>query len=289
MRLLLELLSLSLSPLAQQQESRTGTSHPVPGIPGIAGVYSHVQEHPTLLSGTPSTSPVDYKYFDVGIGQVSIVYPQLAFQPQAFFALGSPIGMFLTVRGLKRIDPKYSLPTCKSFYNIFHPFDPVACRIEPMVVFPEVDLPPILIPHHKGRKRMHLELKDSLKRVSSDLLLSISTVRGVWQTLTMLPVNTLPLVAGVGTTAALPPQESEGERPVCSGAPNGTVSPTEMRNISVGMLNGGRRFDYVLQEKPLESFNEYLFAIQSHLCYWDSEDTVLLLLREIYEGKGILL
>uniref|UniRef100_A0A673X2X8 DDHD domain containing 2 n=1 Tax=Salmo trutta TaxID=8032 RepID=A0A673X2X8_SALTR len=189
--------------------------------------------------------------------QVSIVYPQLAFQPQAFFALGSPIGMFLTVRGLKRIDPKYSLPTCKSFYNIFHPFDPVACRIEPMVVFPE------------GRKRMHLELKDSLKRVSSDLLLFISTVRGVWQTLTMLPVNTLPLVAGVGTTAALPPQESEG-----SGAPNGTVSPTEMRNISVGMLNGGRRFDYVFQEKPLESFDEYLFAIQSHLCYWDSEDTV---------------
>ncbi|CAB1315217.1 unnamed protein product [Coregonus sp. 'balchen'] len=252
-----------------QQEFRTGTSHPVPGI---AGVYSQVQEHPTLLSGTLSTSPVDYKYLDVGIGQVSIVYPQLGFQPQAFFALGSPIGMFLTVRGLKRIDPKYSLPTCKSFYNIYHPFDPVAYRIEPMVVSPGVDLPPMLIPHHKGRKRMHLELKDNLTRVSSDLLLSISAVRGVWQTLTMLPVNTLP------------PQESEG-----SGAPNGTVSPTEMRNISVGMLNGGRRFDYVLQEKPLESFNEYLFAIQSHLCYWDSEDTVLLLLREIYEGKGILL
>uniref|UniRef100_A0A8C7VCD7 DDHD domain containing 2 n=1 Tax=Oncorhynchus mykiss TaxID=8022 RepID=A0A8C7VCD7_ONCMY len=246
--------------------------------------WREVQEQPTLLSDAPSTSPVDYKYFDIGIGQVSIVYPQLAFQPQAFFALGSPIGMFLTVRGLKRIDPKYSLPTCKSFYNIFHPFDPVAFRIEPMVVTPGVDLPPMLIPHHKGRKRMHLELKDSLKRVSSDLLLSISTLRGAWQTLTTLPVNTLPPVASVGTTAALPPQESEGSR-----AQNGTVSPTEMKNISFGMLNGGRRFDYVLQEKPLESFNEYLFAIQSHLCYWDSEDTVLLLLREIYEGKGILL
>lgn len=34
------------------------------------------------------------------------------------------------------------------------------------------------------------------------------------------------------------------------------------------MLNGGRRIDFVLQEKPIESFNEYLFAIQSHLCYW---------------------
>lgn len=36
----------------------------------------------------------------------------------------------------------------------------------------------------------------------------------------------------------------------------------------MGMLNGGNRIDYVLQEKPIESFNEYLFALQSHLCYW---------------------
>lgn len=43
---------------------------------------------------------------------------------------------------------------------------------------------------------------------------------------------------------------------------------TEQPEIKVGMLNGGRRVDFVLQEKPIESFNEYLFAIQSHLCYW---------------------
>lgn len=53
------------------------------------------------------------------------------------------------------------------------------------------------------------------------------------------------------------------------------------------MLNGGRRIDYVLQEKPIESFNEYLFALQSHLCYWGSEDTALLLLKEIYRTMNI--
>lgn len=42
----------------------------------------------------------------------------------------------------------------------------------------------------------------------------------------------------------------------------------EVLPINVGMLNGGQRIDYVLQEKPIESFNEYLFALQSHLCYW---------------------
>lgn len=38
--------------------------------------------------------------------------------------------------------------------------------------------------------------------------------------------------------------------------------------VELGKLNGGERIDYVLQEHPFESFNEYLFAMQSHLCYW---------------------
>ena len=36
----------------------------------------------------------------------------------------------------------------------------------------------------------------------------------------------------------------------------------------VGKLNRGHRVDYVLQEKPIESFNDYLFALSSHACYW---------------------
>uniref|UniRef100_A0A3B5AQT7 DDHD domain containing 2 n=1 Tax=Stegastes partitus TaxID=144197 RepID=A0A3B5AQT7_9TELE len=218
------------------------------------------------------TSAVDYEYFDVGIGQVSIDYPQLAFQPQTFFAFGSPIGMFLTVRGLKRIDPNYTFPTCKSFYNIYHPYDPVAYRIEPMIVS-DVDVEPMLIPHHKGRKRMHLELKDSLTRMSMDLKNNVlGSLRTAWQSFARLPV------------AALPPVE-EGE----STEAESSVSPEqpEQPEIKMGMLNGGRRIDYVLQEKPIESFNEYLFAIQSHLCYWESEDTALLLLKEIYDKLGV--
>uniref|UniRef100_A0A3B3BCA1 DDHD domain containing 2 n=1 Tax=Oryzias melastigma TaxID=30732 RepID=A0A3B3BCA1_ORYME len=217
------------------------------------------------------TSAVDYEYFNVGIGQVSIDYPQLAFQPQAFFAFGSPIGMFLTVRGLKRIDPNYTFPTCKSFYNIYHPYDPVAYRIEPMIVS-EVDLEPMLIPHHKGRKRMHLELKDSLTRMSMDLKNNVlGSLRTAWQSFARIPV------------AALPPVE-EGE---ASAESSMNTEQTEESEIKVGMLNGGRRIDYVLQEKPIESFNEYLFAIQSHLCYWESEDTALLLLKDIYDKLGV--
>lgn len=45
------------------------------------------------------------------------------------------------------------------------------------------------------------------------------------------------------------------------------VMPVE-EEPEVGRLNGGRRIDYVLQEKPIEKLNQYLFALSSHLSYW---------------------
>ncbi|EGV98238.1 SEC23-interacting protein [Cricetulus griseus] len=180
------------------------------------------------LGAYVSSARVDYESFEVGTGQVSVTYTSLDFEPEIFFALGSPVGMFLTIRGVDRIDENYRLPTCKGFFNIYHPLDPVAYRLEPMVA-PDLNLKAVLIPHHKGRKRLHLAEKIESPELSKD-------------------------------------EDYLGK---------------------VGMLNGGRRIDYVLQEKPIESFNEYLFALQSHLCYWESEDTALLLLKEIYRTMDI--
>ncbi|KAG7244010.1 hypothetical protein INR49_006171 [Caranx melampygus] len=246
------------------EECKTGTTHLAPGMqvpPQTTSDHDGNQssgptpQQPHFHRAQSVTSAVDYEYFDVGIGQVSIEYPQLAFHPQTFFAFGSPIGMFLTVRGLKRIDPNYTFPTCKSFYNIYHPYDPVAYRIEPMIIS-EVDLEPMLIPHHKGRKRMHL-----------DYLLLHCPGGGRRNYNREKPSRD----TGVSEEAESSVSAEEREQP----------------EIKMGMLNGGRRIDYVLQEKPIESFNEYLFAIQSHLCYWESEDTALLLLKEIYDKQGV--
>ncbi|NXA55571.1 DDHD2 Phospholipase, partial [Nothocercus julius] len=214
------------------------------------------------------------------LSQVSANYPQLIYKPTIFFAFGSPIGMFLTVRGVKRINPSYSLPTCKGFFNIFHPFDPVAYRIEPMIV-PDVEFEPMLLPHHKGRKRMHLELKEGLTRMSVDLKNNLlGSLRVAWQSFTRAP---LPAVEAADAEPSAEKQtETKPEE-----APE--AAKEEASTINVGMLNGGHRIDYVLQEKPIESFNEYLFALQGHLCYWESEDTVLLVLKEIYQTQGITL
>uniref|UniRef100_A0A3Q1F6F9 SEC23 interacting protein n=2 Tax=Acanthochromis polyacanthus TaxID=80966 RepID=A0A3Q1F6F9_9TELE len=236
-----------------------------------------------------SSIHVDYNYFEVGTGQVSVVYHALDFEPVNFFALGSPIGMFLTVRGLEKIEETYQLPTCKRFFNIYHPLDPVAYRIEPMIL-PDLDLKPVLIPHHKGRKRLHLELKESLSRMGSDLKQGfISSLRSAWQTLNDFArahTSSAQLQAELAIVANQIAEEEkhveEEHRIPESPEPQKEEEP----QVKIGMLNGGNRIDYVLQEKPIESFNEYLFALQSHLCYWQSEDTALLLLKEIYKTMG---
>ncbi|XP_074064926.1 triacylglycerol hydrolase DDHD2 [Macrotis lagotis] len=230
------------------------------------------------------------EYLDISIGQASVKYPRLIYKPDIFFAFGSPIGMFLTVRGLKRIDPNYKLPTCKGFFNIYHPFDPVAYRIEPMVV-PEVEFEPMLIPHHKGRKRMHLELREGLTRMSMDLKNNVlSSLRMAWKSFTRAPYPALQATEAAAADETEPEPEPVPEKPSDVQAGDSSMADKEeIASINVGMLNGGQRIDYVLQEKPIESFNEYLFALQSHLCYWESEDTVLLVLKEIYQTQGIFL
>ncbi|KAK1210402.1 DDHD2 Phospholipase, partial [Pygoscelis papua] len=254
------------------------------------------------------------QYRDVGLGQVSANYPQLNYKPTIFFAFGSPIGMFLTVRGVKRINPNYSLPTCKGFFNIFHPFDPVAYRIEPMIV-PDLEFEPMLLPHHKGRKRMHLgkvkgspsppalcrccspqpdtdpsclsELKEGLTRMSVDLKNNLlGSLRVAWQSFTRAP---LPAVEAASTDAEAEAEAGVEKQPDTKPEETPTAVKEEASLVNVGRLNGGNRIDYVLQEKPIESFNEYLFALQGHLCYWESEDTVLLVLKEIYQTQGITL
>ena len=99
---------------------------------------------------------VSYVMGAAGTGQPFINYPQLSFNPQAFFALGSPIGMFVTVRGIDTLGDDFALPTCPAFFNVFHPFDPVAYRVESLINPDAHKYRPMLIPHHKGRKRMHL-------------------------------------------------------------------------------------------------------------------------------------
>jgi len=73
-----------------------------------------------LLRSASNTS-VNFIVGGGGTGVPMVRYPQLVFRPRNFFAVGSPIAMFLTVRGVNCLGEDFRLPTCPGFFNIFHP------------------------------------------------------------------------------------------------------------------------------------------------------------------------
>lgn len=69
-----------------------------------------------------------------GIGLPVVNYPQMGFAFSTCFLLGSPLALFLVARGVERLSSDFHLPTCQRCVNIFHPFDPVAYRLENLVM-----------------------------------------------------------------------------------------------------------------------------------------------------------
>lgn len=216
---------------------------------------------------------INYEVGPAGTGQPYITYPQLMFQPKMFFALGSPIGMFVTIRGIDALGLDFKLPTCDGFFNIFHPYDPVAYRIEALINPDLSTLAPVLIPHHKGRKRMHLELKETVLRVGNDLRQRVTDVfRNTLDTvysLTAMGSKPDPKAIQKEVDKVLQDQLKFDAAGSTSNLSSGTSDvDSGETNLPLGKLNQSRRVDYVLQEAPFEFINEYLFALTSHVCYW---------------------
>jgi hypothetical protein len=81
-----------------------------------------------------------------------------------FIVIGSPVGLFCALRGVNANDGRPlgspaagtlypnsapgGLPVCRRMYNVFHPYDPVACRIEPLV-YKEAKKAAV-VPYHRG-------------------------------------------------------------------------------------------------------------------------------------------
>lgn len=61
-----------------------------------------------------------------------------------YFALGSPLGLFASVYAEENFIRK-SIKFCKNFYNLFHPSDLIAYRVEPVMKNTQDDDDPALI------------------------------------------------------------------------------------------------------------------------------------------------
>ncbi|XP_055678694.1 mucin-5AC isoform X2 [Lutzomyia longipalpis] len=249
---------------------------------------------PILRPEKQTEQQINYTMGPAGTGQPFINYPQLDIRPKSFFAFGSPIGMFVTVRGFDTLGLDFKLPTCDNFYNIFHPYDVVAYRIEGLVNPELSSLRPVLIPHHKGRKRMHLELRETMARVGGEIKQRIfDTFRQTVDTVTQITSlgRTDPLAIKSEVDKVLEEQlhldETAHQEVNSASSSGGSDCDAGETDLPLGRLNQSRRIDYVLQEAPLEFFNEYIFALTSHVCYWQSEDTILFVVKEIYSSMGV--
>ncbi|PIC43966.1 hypothetical protein B9Z55_004501 [Caenorhabditis nigoni] len=72
------------------------------------------------------------EHMDGGINKLLVTNDeQLNFKVKYLFAVGSPLGVFLTMRGGVSADLLSKATNVERIFNIFHPYDPVAYRLEP--------------------------------------------------------------------------------------------------------------------------------------------------------------
>ncbi|XP_072544243.1 phospholipase DDHD1b [Salminus brasiliensis] len=115
--------------------------------------------------------------------------PPLKFKVENFFCMGSPLAVFLALRGIRpgaNGTQDHILPRsiCQRLFNIFHPTDPVAYRLEPLVLKHYSNISPVQIhwyntssptPYDQIRPTLLNPLKESASVSDSESLPSPCT------------------------------------------------------------------------------------------------------------------
>ena len=193
------------------------------------------------------------------------MYPQLSFAVENAFMMGSPISVFLMIRNQHSpLAEDFYLPGCERVFNIFHPYDPVAYRIEPLIASKNADVEPCIVPHWYGGYRAIYKTKRIWQRIVDE------TAKTQQNVVDALEAH----MTGIGLLDSADVAEEDEDE-------NEASSQDIPRHAVCGSLNQGRRIDYMLQEKEIEHANEYVAALAAHSCYWIEKDLSLFLAREI--------
>jgi len=194
-----------------------------------------------------------------------VPYPQLNFTVQHTFMIGSPIAVFLMIRNQSRLRKDYYLPGCARIYNIYHPYDPAAYRIEPLIDRRNAAREARILPKWDGGFRLQYrtkffirELVDLARQMHSGLVSHLEAK-----------------MSEMGI------QDPEGRRDPGPGDVESEDTEDEEGVSRFGHLNGGRRIDYTLQEKEVENVNEYVFALSAHSVYWAEKDLTYFIAGQI--------
>ncbi|KAH0862962.1 hypothetical protein HID58_080173 [Brassica napus] len=204
-----------------------------------------------------------------------IKYRKLEFKVDTFFAVGSPLGVFLALRNIRLGIGKgkdyweegnviEEMPACRRMFNIFHPYDPVAYRVEPLVCKEYLPKRPVLVPYHRGGKRLHIGLQDfkeDFAERSQRLMNHFVSAR----------TRVLTICQSKSSDELEETEETDDEK-------DGRSYGSLMMERLTGTRDG--RIDHMLQEKTFK--HPYLQAIGAHTNYWRDNDTALFIIKHLY-------
>ncbi|XP_004601805.2 phospholipase DDHD1 isoform X7 [Sorex araneus] len=252
--------------------------------------------------------------------------PALKFKVENFFCMGSPLAVFLALRGIR---PGHSgsqdhiLPReiCNRLLNIFHPTDPVAYRLEPLILKHYSNISPVQIhwyntsnplPYesmkpsflHPAKETTSISENEGISTVPSPVTSPVLSRRHYGESITNIGKASILGAASIGkglggmlfsrfgrASIAQPSETAkestdEEKKPVCS-PPTTTVATQTLPHSSSGFLDSAleldHRIDFELREGLVES--RYWSAVTSHTAYWSSLDVALFLLTFMYKHE----
>ncbi|KAM9842500.1 phospholipase DDHD1 [Aulostomus maculatus] len=249
--------------------------------------------------------------------------PALIFKVENFFCMGSPLAVFLALRGIRpatSCHQDHILPTsiCSRLFNVFHPTDPVAYRLEPLILKHYSNISPVQIhwcsatnptPYDEIRPTFLNPVKDPTSDTESIPSPSTSPVllrRHYGESITNLGkasiLGAASIGKGIGGILFSRFSRSNSQPSVSLGLEGGANTEEEEQKRTESQSAYGlstmtrptspttdtsleleRRMDFELREGLVES--RYWSAVTSHTGYWCSHDIALFLLTFIYKQK----
>uniref|UniRef100_A0A8C5AH30 Phosphatidylinositol transfer protein membrane associated 2 n=1 Tax=Gadus morhua TaxID=8049 RepID=A0A8C5AH30_GADMO len=203
------------------------------------------------------------------------------FEVTDFFMFGSPLGLVLALRKtvVPSLDVSALRPACQQVYNLFHPADPSASRLEPLLGKRFHLLPPFSVPRYQ-----RFPLGDGHSALLADALVHSHCggllVDGLYPT---SPLAGAPHLRGHrrASEASLASQVS------------GMADSYTASNIATIASHwwGSKRMDFALYcPDALTAFPTVALPHLFHASYWESTDVVAFILRQVmrHENASIL-
>uniref|UniRef100_A0A8C1RPF4 Phosphatidylinositol transfer protein membrane associated 2 n=1 Tax=Cyprinus carpio TaxID=7962 RepID=A0A8C1RPF4_CYPCA len=213
------------------------------------------------------------------------------FEVSDFFLFGSPLGLVLALRKtvVPSLDVAHLRPACQQVYNLFHPADPSASRLEPLLEKRFHLMPPFSVPRYQ-----RFPLGDGQSALLADVMQSHSIMFADHSNPSS-PAS-IPAFRGArraSETSIASQVSGLADSYTASNIANSKLTHTRCRcssNVAARWW-GTKRIDFALYcPDALTAFPTVALPHLFHASYWESTDVVSFLLRQVmrHENSSIL-